>query len=113
MVRKEVIVYQTESGREPFNEWLDSLKDAKTVARIISRLERVELGNYGDAKSVGEGVKELRYTFGAGYRVYFAKVENTVLLLLCGGDKSSQRRDVKTAQSYWQDYRRRQETERR
>ena len=113
MVRKEVIVYQTESGREPFNEWLDSLKDAKTVARIISRLERVELGNYGDAKSVGEGVKELRYTFGAGYRVYFAEVENMVLLLLCGGDKSSQRRDVKTAQSYWQDYRRRQETERR
>ena len=55
MVKKEVIVYQTESGREPFNEWLDSLKDVRTVARLISRLERVELGNYGDAKSVGEG----------------------------------------------------------
>lgn len=108
MHSKQVVVYRTENGKEPFNEWLDSLKDANTVARIISRLGRVELGNYGDAKSVGKGVKELRYTFGAGYRVYFAEVDNIIVLLLCGGDKSSQKRDIKTAQRYWQDYQRRQ-----
>ena len=108
MFSKQVVVYQTENGKEPFNEWLDSLKDTKTVARIISRLGRVELGNYGDAKSVGEGVKELRYTFGAGYRVYFAEVDNTIVLLLCGGHKSSQKRDIKTARRYWQDYQRQQ-----
>ena len=109
MPSKQIIVYQTENGKEPFNDWLDSLKDAQTVARIISRLGRVELGNYGDTKSVGEGVKELRYTFGAGYRVYFAEVDDTLVLLLCGGDKGSQKRDIKTAQSYWQDYRQRHE----
>jgi len=110
MHNKQVIVYQTENGKEPFNDWLDSLKDAKTVARIISRLGRVELGNYGDAKGVGEGVRELRYTFGAGYRVYFAEVDNVIVLLLCGGDKSSQKRDIKAAQGYWQDYQQRQTT---
>ncbi len=104
MAKKELIVYQTETEKEPFNEWLDGLKDAKTRVRILSRLDRVEQGYYGDSKAVGEDVFELRYFFGAGYRFYFAEDGDTIVLLLSGGDKRSQKRDIKTAQSYWQDY---------
>ena len=100
MPKKEIEIYQTENGREPLNDWLDAIKDTKTRARIISRLDRIEQGNYGDFKTVGEGVLELRLFFGSGYRVYFAEIDNTVVLLLCGGDKGSQRRDIKTAQNY-------------
>ena len=112
MAEKELIVYQTANEKEPFNDWLDDIKDEKTRVRILSRLDRVEQGHYGDYKSVGEGVYELRYFFGAGYRVYFAEDGDTIVLLLCGGDKSSQKRDIKTAQTYWEDYQeRKDETE--
>lgn len=69
MVQKELVIYQTESGKQPFDEWLKSLKDLKARARIRSRLDRMELGNYGDHKAVGKGVYELRLFFGPGYRV--------------------------------------------
>lgn len=104
MAQKELVSYQTESGKLPFEEWLKSLKDVKARARIRSRLDRVELGHYGDYKAVGEGVYELRLFFGPGYRVYFAEDGNTLVLLLCGGDKSSQLRDINSAHAYWQDY---------
>jgi putative addiction module killer protein len=80
------------------------LKDATARARIRSRLDRVEQGNYGDYKSVGEGVYELRFFFGPGYRIYFGEDGEITVLLLCGGDKTSQRRDIIQAQSFWQDY---------
>jgi len=70
-------------------------------------LNRVRLGNFGDAKSVGQGVWELRIPRGPGYRVYFARVENAIVLLLCGGEKATQRRDIDKARTYWQDYQRR------
>ena len=108
MANKDLIVYQAENGKEPFNDWLDDLKDEKSQARILDRLQRVSLGHYGDYRAVGEGVSELRFFFGAGYRVYFAEVGKTIVLLLCGGDKSSQKRDIKTAQRYWTDYQDRQ-----
>ena len=82
---RDVQVYQTTDGREPFNEWLVSIRDIETQDRIRARLERLEDGNLGDFKSVGEGVFELRIHFGAGYRVYFGQIGNTVILLLCGG----------------------------
>ena len=75
-----------------------------TRARIERRIERMEQGHYGDYKAVGKGVYELRFFFGAGYRVYFAEDGDTVVLLLHGGGKSSQRRDIKIAQAYWQEY---------
>jgi putative addiction module killer protein len=100
---KQLVFYQTEQGDEPFNEWLDSL-DNSVRARVLLRLDRVRLGNYGDYKSVGEGVCELRFVFGAGYRAYFAEVGNTIVLLLTGGDKGSQRKDITKAQSYWKEY---------
>lgn len=103
---REIRVYQTSSGREPFNEWLSSIRDTETQARIRARLERLEDSNLGDCQSVGEGVFELRIHFGSGYRVYFGQIDNTIILLLCGGDKSSQRRDIERAKIYWLEYKR-------
>jgi putative addiction module killer protein len=94
---KQLAIYETEMGDLPFNDWLDDLAKM-IVARIIARLERVKHGNYGDYKSVGEGVFEFRCFFGPGYRVYFAEDGGTIVLLLCGGDKSSQAKDVAKAQ---------------
>lgn len=104
MATKTLIIYQTSDGREPFREWITGFRDKPTRARIERRLEKIEQGHYGDYKSVGEGVFELRYFFGAGYRVYFAEDGDSVVLLLCGGDKSAQRRDIARAQEYWKDY---------
>ena len=101
---KNVIVFRTATGKEPFTEWLKSLRDPTTRRRILKRLLRLEQGNYGDFKPVGAGVNELRFFFGAGYRVYFAEDGDTIVVLLCGGDKSSQRRDIQQAQAYWQEY---------
>jgi putative addiction module killer protein len=105
MAEKDLIIYQTKDGKEPFQEWRKSVRDKITLARIDRRLEYVAQGNYGDYKSVGEGVYELRFFFGSGYRVYFAEDGEKVVLLLHGGDKGSQSRDIAKAQSYWKDYR--------
>lgn len=69
-----------------------------------SRLDAMALGNLGDRKSVGAGVYKLRFHFGAGYRVYYGEIDNTIVLLLCGGDKSTQRQDIKRAKAYWAEY---------
>jgi putative addiction module killer protein len=105
MAEKDLIVYQTKDGKEPFQEWRKSVRDKVTLARIDRRLEYVARGNYGDYKSVGEGVYELRFFFGSGYRVYFAEDGEKIVLLLHGGDKGSQSKDIAKAQSYWKDYR--------
>jgi putative addiction module killer protein len=104
MARKEIIIYQTKEGREPFREWITNFKDKVTRARIERRLEKVEEGHYGDYKNLGDDIYELRYFFGAGYRVYFAEYGDTIVLLLCGGDKSSQSKDISKAKEYWKDY---------
>ena len=104
---REIEFYTTQNGREPFTEWFESIRDQKTLTRIRSRLTRLEVGNFGDCQSVGEGVYELRLHFGPGHRIYFGEVANTVILLLCGGDKSSQGHDIERAKSYWRDYKER------
>ena len=104
---KTVLTYVKENGSVPFNDWLESLRDKKARAKIRTRINRIRLGNLGDCKSVGEGVSELRINFGSGYRVYFAQQGNTIVILLCGGNKSSQNKDIKQAKLYWQDYKRR------
>ena len=73
--------------------------------RIVRRIERISLGNFGDFRSVGEGVQELRIPLGPGIRVYFGRQGDAIVVLLCGGDKHSQRRDIRRAQLYWKDYR--------
>lgn len=82
-------------------EWLNNLKDPTIRMRIRRRLDRLELGNLGDCKPVGEGVSELRLAFGSGYRIYFAEEDDVIIILLCAGDKSSQKNDIKTAKIYW------------
>lgn len=104
-IPKRVEVYQTPDGRQPFTEWLDSLKNKRTVSIITKRLERVKLGNLGDIRSVGKGVYELKIDYGAGYRIYFGQIGNTIIILLCAGDKSTQDRNIVQAQEYWENYR--------
>ena len=106
---RELQIYRDPNGREPFTEWLKSLRDRTTRKRIQARIDRIESGNLGDHKSVGDGIFELRSQFGPGYRIYFGEVDNTIILLLCSGDKSSQGRDVEQAKDYWQEYKESQE----
>ncbi|MFN6460672.1 MAG: type II toxin-antitoxin system RelE/ParE family toxin [Nostoc sp. DedVER02] len=102
---REIRNYLTVDGKNIFNEWLDSLRDRRAKAKIRARLDRVEDGNLGDCKSVGEGIFELRIDYGPGYRIYFGQEGITIIILLCGGDKSTQKQDVDKAQEYWKDYR--------
>ena len=101
---KRVIVYADGEGTEPFTEWLFGLRDLMGRKRILARIARLEQGNYGDCEPVGEGVSELRLFFGPGYRVYFGEDENNIVVLLCGGDKGSQNKDIRQAKSYWKEY---------
>jgi putative addiction module killer protein len=80
-----------------FLTWLTDLRDAQARARIIKRIDRIADGNLGDTKSVGNGVSELRFAFGPGYRVYYTVRGSVVVILLCGGDKGSQERDIQRA----------------
>jgi putative addiction module killer protein len=105
---REIQQYRIADGKIPFSEWLESLRDFKGKAKIVKRLERVSDGNLGDVRSLGEGVWELKIDFGPGYRVYFGQVETTIVILLCGGDKSTQEQDISTAKKYWREYRSRE-----
>ncbi len=102
-----VIIYETEIGVCPFMDWFRALRDKSGKARILVRLERIEKGNFGDSKPVQRGVSELRVDAGPGYRVYYGRHHDSVVVLLCGGDKSSQRRDIEKAWDFLDDYRRR------
>lgn len=104
---KEVVAFRAREGHVPFEEWLDALADRKAVARVLARLARVRQGNLGDCKSVGEGVSELRVDYGPGYRVYLGQSGRTLVVLLCGGDKRTQERDIRLAKLYWREYKQR------
>jgi putative addiction module killer protein len=93
-----MIVY-TVLRSDEFDQWLTGLKDAKGKARIVARIKSAELGNLGDVKPVGEGVSEMRIHYGPGYRVYFTQRGRLLILLLVGGDKSSQKRDIVKAKA--------------
>ncbi len=102
-----VIIYETENGKSPFSKWLNSIRDNLTFSRIQTRIFRIENGNFGDTKSVGKGVWELKLNFGSGYRIYYGLTNNSLVIILMGGDKSTQKKDIKIAQIYWSDYLRR------
>jgi putative addiction module killer protein len=104
---KQIETYAKLNGKVPFAEWLESLRDSRARQKIKSRLERITQGNLGDYRSVGEGVFELKIDYGSGYRVYFGQVGSMIVLLLCGGDKSTQDQDIIKAKEYWIDYGRR------
>jgi len=102
--KKTLMVYRESSGKEPFVEWLDSFKDRKTRSRIITRLDRLEVGNPGDNRHLEEGVYELRLHFGPGYRIYYGEDGPIIVILLMGGDKSTQSKDIKKAMAFWKNY---------
>jgi putative addiction module killer protein len=86
------------SGKtDEFENWLKDLRDERAVARIVSRIERLGLGNPSDVKPVGDGISEMRLTYGPGYRVYYKQTGLTIVVILCGGDKSTQDKDIKRA----------------
>jgi putative addiction module killer protein len=96
--------YQTRTGRDVFGEWLAGLNDNRTRAKIIARIDRLQAGNFGDCRSLRGGLFELRIDRGPGYRVYYATIGRTCVLLLCGGDKRKQSSDIKRAAEYLKDY---------
>ncbi|MCB1135831.1 MAG: type II toxin-antitoxin system RelE/ParE family toxin, partial [Chlamydiia bacterium] len=102
----ELEYYATLNGKSPYEDWAKTLKKRASVdyARILARLDRVAGGNLGDAKELRDGVWELRLAFGPGYRIYYGKVGNRVILLLCGGQKRGQQRDIEKAVEYWNDF---------
>lgn len=99
----EIEIYVLDNGKSPFEEWLQSL-DRKIQNRVMVRLDRLQLGNFGDMKNIGEGVSELRFFFGSGYRVYYGLDNDKIILLLTGGDKKTQNKDILHAKNYWKKY---------
>lgn len=106
----QVDEYLTEDGKSPFATWFAGL-DAHAAAKVTTALDRIEQGNLGDVKSVGGGVSERRIDFGPGYRIYFGSVKDAhtikIVILLCGGTKRRQSKDIETAKAYWKAYKRR------
>jgi putative addiction module killer protein len=99
-----VVHYVTETGKDLYQAWLDRLKDRTAKNAIIRRVIRIELGDLGDHKRIGDGVSELRIDVGPGYRVYYGTVGKTIVVLLVAGVKSTQERDIAKAKSYWKDF---------
>ena len=104
MVEREIKKLELPNGVVPFDEWFDSLRDRKIQAAVDARLTRIRAGNFGDFKSVGGGVFELRISFGPGLRVYYGLHGRQIVVLLAGGDKGSQSRDIRRAQQLWEQF---------
>ncbi len=98
---RELLIYETEDGRAPFSDWMDSIEGKPIYDIVMTRLDRVELGTLGEHRGVGEGVMELVIDFGPGYRIYIGQDGREFVILLIGGDKSSQDADIKAAKRYW------------
>jgi putative addiction module killer protein len=100
-----VIAYTTKTKKTPFDEWIRGL-DGKAELIVLKRIARLRAGNFGDCKYLqnGNGIWELRISYGPGYRIYFGKDGNTIVVLLIGGDKGSQNKDIIKAKRYWTEY---------
>ncbi|MGO9262585.1 MAG: type II toxin-antitoxin system RelE/ParE family toxin [Bryobacteraceae bacterium] len=108
---REAVYYQTGSGEKPYRSWRGGLSDAKVKVAIDARITRMRAGNFGNSKSVGEGVSESRIDMGPGYRIYYG-IDGDKIVLLCGGDKNSQDGDIMWAKTLWRDYKDRTRRER-
>jgi len=104
MLEKEIKKLELQNGLVPFDEWFDSLRDLRMQAAVDTRLARVRAGNFGDCKFVGGGVYELRIALGPGLRIYYGLQGRKIVVLIGGGDKSSQQRDIRRAQQLWQKF---------
>ncbi len=101
---REILYYTTANGRIPYRQWYTKIKDQKTQIAISNRISRLRSGNFGDFKRLDKDLYELRIHHGPGYRIYFGVFQNDIVILLCGGIKSSQQRDISRAQNYWNDF---------
>ena len=99
----EIKFFETTDGKQPLRDWIDGL-DTPTIIRIVAGIARMAGGNFGDSKPVGEGVSERRFGFGPGYRVYYAMDGQQIVILLVGGTKKRQQRDIEMAKQFWNDY---------
>ena len=97
----EIKFFKTPNGKVPFREWYYGLKDKKSQSKITERFNRIVLGNFGNYKALGNGLYELKIDYGPGYRVYYGFKGKEVVIILCGGDKGSQAKDIKIAEGYW------------
>jgi putative addiction module killer protein len=97
----EVRFFKAQDGKEPFIDWYRKLRDRKSKTKIGERLDRIRFGNFGNHKALGAGVYELKITYGPGFRIYYGLESNIVTIILCGGDKSSQPKDIQKAKEYW------------
>ena len=93
---------------DEFSGWLGDLRDIRARAKVLARIDRLSLGNPGDVAPVGDGISEMRIHYGPGYRVYYIQRGEEFVVLLCGGDKSSQAADIKRVKALWQEWKRRQ-----
>jgi putative addiction module killer protein len=103
----EIRYYAERSGKDVFNDWLSRSVDSRAHARIEARINRLAAGNFGDSKSLGQGLSELRIDYGPGFRVYHSMIGIECVLLLCGGDKHREARDIERARDYLNDYKER------
>lgn len=106
MKPNEIIIQklETDEGYIPFDDWYFGIKDKKTRQIIAARIARLKTGNFGDCKPVGKGVSELRIYYSSGIRIYFSQIRNVIVILLLGGDKSSQNKDIKKSINLWEEY---------
>jgi putative addiction module killer protein len=103
----KVLIYEDINGKAAYSHWLDNLRDQRAAAKIEVRVRRIRLGNLGYWDPVGEGVGEIKIDYGPGYRVYFGRVGSTIVVLLCGGDKKTQKKDIERAKEFWRDFKER------
>ncbi|MEH6473616.1 MAG: type II toxin-antitoxin system RelE/ParE family toxin [Halopseudomonas sp.] len=102
--KKKTLEYLTSDNESPYSDWLKALGDVRAKTKVTRATHNMSLGNFGDHKGVGDSVMERRLTYGPGYRIYYAMDGNQIVLLLTGGDKSSQQKDIEKAKAYWADY---------
>ena len=105
IIAREVRNYITPEGRNPFRQWLTQLRDKRTRANIQRRIARLREGNFGDYRRLGSDLYELKIDYGPGYRIYFGTLTSHIVILLCGGQKGTQQRDIERAQGYWNELR--------
>lgn len=104
MIEIDIEIYEASNGKRPFEEWIKDIREIHTRAKVLTRIDRMKMGNFGDCKTLQDGVCELRIHYGSGIRIYYGKIGNTLILLLCGGDKGSQEKDIAKAKVYLKDF---------